>query len=106
MNKHYSVSIIDPEERYDMPTYAHSVDELSSQVIKSGPDAPYIETEVVVKAVFREYNPDYGDGKLCKCGHSYYRHFDSYENMAPVGCKYCGCHTFVQAEEIDNGQTL
>lgn len=28
------------------------------------------------------------------CGHPYHRHFDSYENMAPVGCKYCNCSTF------------
>lgn len=31
----------------------------------------------------------------CKCGDPYYRHFDSYDNMAPVGCKYCECDTFV-----------
>lgn len=30
----------------------------------------------------------------CKCGHTYYRHFDSYENMEPVGCKYCPCYRF------------
>lgn len=28
------------------------------------------------------------------CGHPYHRHFDSYEDMAPVGCKYCSCSTF------------
>ncbi len=102
MKKYYHVSI-EPEYYYDMPTYAKSAEEISSQIIKSGPDAPYIETEVVVKAIFREYNPDYGDGKLCTCGHSYYRHFDSYEGMAPVGCKYCQCDEFVPAEESDNG---
>lgn len=31
---------------------------------------------------------------MCECGHLYYRHFDTYEHMHPVGCKYCGCHTF------------
>jgi hypothetical protein len=30
----------------------------------------------------------------CFCGHSYYRHFDSYEDMEPVGCKYCECMSF------------
>ena len=30
----------------------------------------------------------------CKCGHAYERHFDSYEDMYPVGCKYCECWTF------------
>lgn len=102
MKKRYIVSI-EPEYHYDMPTYASSVQEVSSTVIKEGKDAPYIETEVIVKAIFREYNPEYSDGKLCKCGHSYYRHFDSYEGMAPVGCKYCECNEFVPTEEANNG---
>ena len=102
MKKRYNVSI-EPEYHYDMSTYASSVQEVSSTVIKEGKDAPYIETEVVVKAIFKEYNPDYGDNKLCKCGHPYYRHFDSYENMALVGCKYCQCDEFIPAEESDNG---
>lgn len=47
------------------------------------------------------YNPHYGDDKLCKCGHTYYRHYDTYENMSPVGCKYCGwrCERFRPANE-------
>ena len=47
-----------------------------------------------------QYNPDFGDGKLCTCGHIYYRHFDTYEKMAPVGCKYafqCQCSGFKEA---------
>lgn len=56
---------------------------------------PYIDEEVV--NVVRRYNPKYGDEKLCICGHSYYRHFDPYENMEPVGCKYCECFEFVEA---------
>jgi len=43
------------------------------------------------------YNPNYGDDKLCKCGHPYYRHFDTYEKMYPIGCKYCVCRTFSAA---------
>ena len=35
------------------------------------------------------YDPYFGDNRLCTCGHPYYRHFDTYEDMAPVGCKYC-----------------
>lgn len=31
-----------------------------------------------------------------ECGHAYYRHFDTYDDMLPVGCKYCGCETFVE----------
>ena len=37
------------------------------------------------------YNPNYRDDRECECGHPYYRHFDTYEKMAPVGCKYCEC---------------
>ena len=40
------------------------------------------------------YDPNFGDEKLCECGHPYYRHFDSYEDMEPIGCKYCGCRIF------------
>lgn len=102
MKKHYSVSI-ESEYQYDIPTYADSIQEVSSTVVKDGKDAPYIETEVIIKAIFREYNPEYGDDRLCKCGHSYYRHFDSYGGMAPVGCKYCQCDEFIPAEEPGNG---
>lgn len=35
------------------------------------------------------YDDMYGDNKECLCGHPYYRHFDTYDNMDPVGCKYC-----------------
>lgn len=51
---------------------------------------PYIEKVVVEKV----WNPDYPSNEECKCGHVYYRHFDSYEDMEPVGCKYCPCWTF------------
>lgn len=100
--KHYHVSI-STERQYNIPIYADSVEELQSTVLRDGKDSPYIETEVIVKAIFREYNPDYGDNKLCKCGHTYYRHFDSWEGMAPIGCKYCQCEEFVPAEEINDG---
>ena len=42
--------------------------------------------------------PMYGEGErkvfTCKCGHSYERHFDPYQNMDHVGCKYCDCDQF------------
>ncbi len=41
-----------------------------------------------------EYDSKFGDDKICTCGHVYYRHFDTYEGMAPVGCKYCYCDCF------------
>ena len=55
-------------------------------------EQPYLE--VVVKQ--RAYNPKYGDNRMCICGHAYYRHFDTYDDMLPVGCKYCLCDTFVE----------
>jgi|GEM_PF-4223707 len=59
---------------------------------------PYIEK--VITNTIRKYNPNYGDNRICECGHTYDRHFDSYENMSPVGCKYCPCGTFVEANLI------
>ncbi len=59
-------------------------------------ELPYIfRTEVITHI---EYNPKYGDDRVCTCGHSYYRHFDSYNNMAAIGCKYCECGMFIEAE--------
>lgn len=55
---------------------------------------PYLIKSETVKS----YNPNFGNDKVCVCGHPYYRHFDFYEEMAPVGCKYCDCDEFKQAE--------
>lgn len=43
---------------------------------------------------YSAYDPNFGDNKKCVCGHAYYRHFDTYDQMYPVGCKYCECDTF------------
>lgn len=56
---------------------------------------PYI-VEIVTTQV-RTYNPEYGDDRVCVCGHSYYRHFDTYDGMSAIGCKYCECDTFAEA---------
>ena len=40
------------------------------------------------------YDDKFGNDRVCKCEHSYYRHFDSYDNMRAIGCKYCQCGTF------------
>ena len=45
------------------------------------------------------YNKDYKGVQTCVCGHDYYRHFDTYENMSTVGCKYCPCFIFEAAED-------
>lgn len=42
----------------------------------------------------QRYVEDFGDDKLCKCDHPYHRHFDSYDGMRHVGCKYCECFIF------------
>lgn len=54
-------------------------------------DKPYLEQTIIV------YNEHYGDSRVCKCGHRYYRHFDGHDGNAPVGCKYCSCRTFEEA---------
>lgn len=55
---------------------------------------PYIEYKKI--ETIRGYNPNYGDDRICICGHPYYRHFDPYEGMEACGCKYCSCDTFVE----------
>jgi len=60
-------------------------------------EKPYlIETKILTTRI---YNEEYGDHRKCICGHLYERHFDSYEDMDPCGCKYCACDDF--KEDID-----
>lgn len=59
---------------------------------------PYI-VKYSINVEFK-YNPNYGDDRICECGHSYYRHFDPYENMEAVGCKYCQCYDFIEKVDI------
>jgi hypothetical protein len=49
----------------------------------------------------RTYDAGFGDDRLCACGHPYYRHFDSYDDMHPVGCKYCECGTWHEQQTGD-----
>lgn len=56
------------------------------------------ELEEIDAHVPDAYDRNYGDDKRCaNCGHAYYRHFDTYDDMEPVGCKYCNCWKFVKA---------
>ncbi len=48
-----------------------------------------------------EYDESIDDVALCVCGHTYYRHFDPFEEMYPVGCKYCRCYEFKAAVDVD-----
>lgn len=59
-------------------------------------EKPYIIETITIKK--KKYNPNYGDNRMCVCGHTYYRHFDPWEDMEAVGCKYCGCEEFREAE--------
>lgn len=53
---------------------------------------PYVE-EVIIN-INKKYNPEYGDSRICICNHTYDRHFDSYDDMKSIGCKYCQCYNF------------
>ena len=63
---------------------------------------PYLK--YAYQVVENRYNPDYGDNRICKCGHTYYRHFDSYDHMAPIGCKYCGCEEFQEEIKLEESE--
>ena len=64
-------------------------------VAKINAERPYLEVQVIEL----RYNPEYGDDRVCICGHTYYRHFDSYDNMEPIGCKYCRCWQFEETKK-------
>lgn len=67
-------------------------------------ELPDGETPYLYKALTsqeKSHNPKYNQDASCECGHSYYRHFDSYENNDPVGCKYCGCSHFKLATNTE-----
>ena len=70
-------------------------EQLNKHAVLSCVERPYLE--LVTIETERKYNPNYGDDRKCKCGHPYYRHFDSYEQMEVVGCKYCECYVFEEA---------
>jgi hypothetical protein len=73
--------------------------EHDAKLIAGDENSPYFEYEYVEIHREKQYNPNYGDNRKCICGHSYYRHFDSWDHMRAVGCKYCGCYEFVEAKE-------
>ncbi len=64
-------------------------------------EKPYIKRVRIIKRVVKLYNPRYGDNRVCECGHPYYRHFDTYEDMSPVGCKYCRCYKFKEKKPTE-----
>ena len=60
-------------------------------------EQPYIIQQKMIEE--RKYNLSYGDHRICKCDHPYYRHFDPYDNMNACGCKYCSCYIFIEKGE-------
>jgi|TARA_R110000744_G_scaffold26640_2_gene65369 hypothetical protein len=73
----------------------HEVEQSTIHNVVNCVERPYLE--IVTVETEKKYNPNFGDEKKCKCGHSYHRHFDSYEQMEAIGCKYCGCYDFKEA---------
>ena len=59
-------------------------------------EKPYIVETITMQN--KKYNPNYGDLRMCVCGHTYYRHFDPWDDMEAVRCKYCGCEEFIEAD--------
>jgi len=71
----------------------------SKQPIVTETEPPYLRGEIHIDEELK-YNTNFGDDRVCECGHPYYRHFDSYEEMDAIGCKYCRCHTFQEKKSI------
>lgn len=46
-----------------------------------------------------DYDSSFGDNRICECEHPYYRHFDTYDDMYPVGCKYCQYYEFEELKD-------
>lgn len=63
---------------------------------------PYLEEHVIKKV----WNKNYNQEAVCECGHLYYRHFDTYDDMHNVGCKYCECYEFVLSRFDREGSGL
>ena len=80
-------------EKYNLPKYERLADVLLS--LRG-------TTEDVGNRVTWDaptFDPKHDSEARCareRCGHTYYRHFDTHDDMAPVGCKYCHCSQFVE----------
>lgn len=86
-------NIEDVVDQLDPSKIDHAITQCQN-TIKHG-NRPYIINIESVNTHYG-YNPKFGDDRECVCGHPYYRHFDTYENMYPIGCKYCGCSEFIE----------
>lgn len=57
-----------------------------------------LENPPAIKDPSSTYDKKMGNDRICQCGHSYFQHFDSFENMRHIGCKYCGCYDFKEKQ--------
>ncbi|MFA7218927.1 MAG: hypothetical protein WC119_00180 [Synergistaceae bacterium] len=109
-----------PEHKKDMELHGHTICEVPQEdamtywksagkckcktiIEENAEEPPYIEAIRVSIIKESKYNPKYGNTKLCKCGHPYYRHFDTSEDMEAVGCKHCFCMGFEEGNDQANG---
>lgn len=64
-------------------------------IIKDNPDSDMVMLHHALGVQLDQmWDESHDQGAPCLCGHSYYRHFDSWEDMEPIGCKYCECFNF------------
>jgi len=70
---------------------------MTSQKRRMMPEQPYLFVDKVVQV--RNYNINYGDHRICQCGHPYYDHFVEDANMLPCGCNFCKCYVFMEKGE-------
>lgn len=57
-------------------------------------DNPYLEELFMYTT--KKYNPNYGDDRMCVCGHRYIKHFEIYDRPVPRPCRNCECPEFVE----------
>jgi len=79
-------------------TCGRVIDIVSNTVNPLDLSGPYLQHRRVVVTVEEAWNPNYDQRALCKCGHEYFRHFDTLEDMFPIGCKFCECERFEPAK--------
>ncbi len=100
MAKNYFDSLCINQKSYLYPTKGFLagvnkiIEMLNLKQEKSDVQQPYIHTYKLIIVTETKYNPNFGNDRICICGHPYYRHFDTYDNMEPVGCKCCECGIF------------
>jgi hypothetical protein len=46
------------------------------------------------QGIARVWDENHDQDAMCTCNHIYHRHFDGYDDMRAVGCKYCECWVF------------